>query len=225
MSKTFDFLSPPLARLRFSWCSVGGLAVRGCHRDCLFLHLHCGTENLYREAWRHRLPPSLIFSIHIDSRSIGGVIRGSASFGYTIFGPGGLGARLAARVLLFGQGGRNRGSARSSISSAPGLLQKRPVNEGTLIWVWLWECGGAAPPAHSASSFCRGGGIRSSPSAPSNGDSLLVPWPDGGVGSSRSCHRAGTIFSHQSSCHRAGRSYGTTRRWACQLMAVGAYQC
>ena len=58
-----------------------------------------------------------------------------------------------------------------------------------------------------------------------NRNSLLISWPNSGVGSSPSCHRVGRIFSHRPSCHRTGRSYGTTRRLACQLMTVGARLC
>ena len=55
----------------------------------LVLAGHATTANLHSEAGQHLLPPSLVFSIQIDSRSIGGVIRGSTSFGYIYLWSGG----------------------------------------------------------------------------------------------------------------------------------------
>ena len=55
----------------------------------LVLAGHATTANIHSEAGQHLLPPSLVFSIQTDSRSIGGVIRGSTSFGYIYLWSGG----------------------------------------------------------------------------------------------------------------------------------------
>ena len=52
--------------------SPGLWAVRGCHRGRHFLRCVGAQQNIHHEAGRHLLPPSLIFFVQIDSRSIGG---------------------------------------------------------------------------------------------------------------------------------------------------------